>query len=484
MPALSNNVDSSNNNTYLNPILRGNYADPAIIRVEQDYYMVNTSYKYVPGLIIWHSRDLIHWQPISYVLSELTGDVWAPDFVYYQGFYYIYLPANRTNYVVTADSPYGPWSKPVDLKLPYIDPCHVVGPDHRRYLHLSDGKMVRLSDDGLSVDGEVQHVYDPWLYPDDWEVEAFSLEGPKLTYYHGYYYLTVAQGGTSGPPTSHMVASSRSRKPWGPWEHSPYNPILRTKSAAEHWWSQGHGSLIDTPQGDWWMVYHAYEQGLHTLGRHTMLLPVEWTEDGWYKVQEGVHPEQPIIKPQGEAVEHGWPQSDFFTGSKLGMHWQTFGNPQAGRYQLNDGSLGISGINENQPCSPLLYMAADPSYEVEIGVKIEGNAEGRLLLFYDPSAYFGIGFSAARQGVRHFRSFKSYRYEPVQGHHARLRIRNDRNVVSFYYRTGDSWQKYDKVLDSSGFHHNTFGGFLSLRIGIDAVGEGIARFDEFIYRSL
>ncbi|CAM3380891.1 family 43 glycosylhydrolase [Marinicrinis lubricantis] len=465
--------------TFLNPIIRGNYADPSIIRVNEDYYMVHTSYEYIPGLIIWHSNDLVNWEPIGSALHKYTGDVWAPDFVHYGGKYYIYFPSQRTNWVITADDPRGPWSEPVNLHTKYIDPGHVVGPDGKRYLHLSGGYMIELEEDGITTVGEARKIYEPWKYPEDWIVEAFSLEGPKLTYRDGYYYLTVAQGGTAGPPTSHMVAVSRSRTPWGPWEHSPHNPIIRTESAQENWWSQGHGSLVDTPEGDWWMVFHAYEKGLHSLGRQTLLLPVEWTPDGWFRIPEGVRADQTIPKPGGYKVAHGWPESDNFRGGELGTHWQLVKGRGRERHSVQDGWLQIEGREENDGNSPLLYMSGHPSYEVEIEVCVQGDAEGRLILYYDDSAYFGIGVS--KQGIRHFRTFKSYRAIPFQSETVRLCIRNDWNIVSMHYDTGEGWKKYDKVIDASGFHHNTFGRFLSLRVGLDAVGQGTARFTDFRY---
>ncbi|MCT8139608.1 family 43 glycosylhydrolase [Anaerobacillus sp. CMMVII] len=471
-----------NAETFLNPILKGNYADPSIIRVEDHYYMVNTSYKYLPGLIIWHSKNLIDWKPIGTALEHFNGDVWAPDFVYYEGMYYIYFPAEKTNWVVTATDPKGPWSKPINLNTKHIDPGHVVGPDKKRYLHLSGGHMVQLSEDGLSVVGDVQHVYEPWKYPKEWEVEAFSPEGPKLTFHNGYYYLTLAVGGTAGPPTSHMVASSRSKTPWGPWEHSPYNPITKTKTKEERFWSQGHGTLIDTPSGEWWMVYHAYENGFHTLGRQTLLLPIEWTENGWYKVPEGIKADQPLRKPLGETGTHGFPTKDRFEEKRIGLHWQTNGEVDEQRYSIKNGALNIKG-DSTGGVSPLLYMAQDKSYEVEVDVSVEEAVEGKFMLYYNENSYFGL--SVTVEGIQHFRTFKKYKVVPYDGDTVRLRIRNDHHIVSFYYlnETG-RWTKYDKVLDASGFHHNTFGGFLSLRIGLDATGDGLVKFQNFEYREL
>jgi beta-xylosidase len=209
--------------------------------------------------------------------------VWAPDLVKHGNRYYIYFPGigpYRSTYVIWADHIRGPWSDPIDLKNRRIDPGHAVGPDGKRYLFLSAGYLVQLSDDGLSIVGEEKKVYEGWQYPKDWIVEGFAQEGPKILKKGGYYYQVLAQGGTAGPPTGHMIVAARSKNIEGPWENSPYNPIVRTQSSAEHWWSKGHGTLVEGPDRRWWMVYHAYENGFYNLGRQTLLQPIEWMRTG------------------------------------------------------------------------------------------------------------------------------------------------------------------------------------------------------------
>ncbi len=135
------------NGTFLNPILAGDHPDPSILKDGDDYYMTFSSFDAYPGLVIWHSRDLVNWQPIGPALTKNVGAVWAPDLVKHDGRYYIYFPGiapYRSNYVVWADDIRGPWSEPIDLKIGRIDPGHAVGPDGRRYLFLSAGYRVPL----------------------------------------------------------------------------------------------------------------------------------------------------------------------------------------------------------------------------------------------------------------------------------------------------------------------------------------------------
>jgi hypothetical protein len=183
---------------YVNPIFAGDYPDPSILRDGSDYYIVHSSFEYYPGLLIWHSKDLIHWAPVTNALHKYVGSVWAPDLVKYKNKFYIYFPANSTNYVVTAESIHGPWSDPIDLKIGNIDPGHVTDAQGKRYLYFSSGGYVPLSDDGLSVAGEFKHVYDGWPIPRDWSIECFCMEGPKLVKRGDYYYMTVAEAALQG----------------------------------------------------------------------------------------------------------------------------------------------------------------------------------------------------------------------------------------------------------------------------------------------
>ncbi|WP_416151159.1 family 43 glycosylhydrolase [Salipaludibacillus sp. HK11] len=464
-------------------IVRGNYADPSIIRVEEDYYMVHSSYQYIPGLIIWHSQNLVDWKPIGAALTSYFGNVWAPEFVYYKGEFSIYFPSNRMNWVTKAKNPRGPWSKPVPLHLPHIDPGHIVDEVGRRYLHLSGGHVVPIDEEGIHIQGEVKKVYDHWKYPKDWVVEGESPEGPKLIRKGKYYYYTLAIGGTSGPPTSHMVVSSRSTTPIGPWEHSPYNPIIKTMLKDEKWWSKGHGTLIDTVKGDWYIVYHAYANHLHTIGRQTLLSEVEWMEDDWFRVKSEMKIPDTLNILKQDSIEED--NCDVFTDEKRFLSWQWLRSISDYRYIYHKGApLTILGATDKADYSPMLYMAKHRNYKVTVEVEVIGEAELEFLLYYDSDHYVGVGCSA--NGVRVLRPYKRVGKTPFNRSRIVLKIDNHDNIVSFYYRGVEDkkWTKYDKVLDTSGMNHNTLGGFLSLRPGLEVVGKGKVHVYQFKYKAI
>jgi xylan 1,4-beta-xylosidase len=480
--------------TFLNPIVAGDHADPSILKDGDDYYMTFSSFDAYPGVVIWHSRDLVNWQPLGPTLNKPIGSVWACELIKHAGRYYIYIPARfpdyRSIYVIHADSIRGPWSEPIDLKLPsHIDPGHIVGEDGKRYLFLSGGDRVRLRDDGLAIDGPVEHVYDPWRYPEDWVVETFAPEGPKLLKHGEYFYMITAVGGTAGPPTGHMVIAARSRSIHGPWENAPHNPLVRTQSASEQWWSRGHATLVEAPDRSWWMVYHGYENGFWALGRQTLLDPIEWTADGWFRALGG-DLSKPLRKPQGgSAVSHGMPLSDDFSNDRFGIVWG-FYDPKPNemqRVRRIDKSLRVTAKG-TQPhdCSPLTFIVPDQAYSVSVQIDLEAGAQAGLLLFYNRRLYCGLGMDE-RGLIMHRYGLERRGALPVEldGKRVYLRITNDRHIVTIHYSAdGKTWRKFGTQMEVSGYHHNVAYDFLSLRPGLYVAGQGAATFRDVRYQAL
>jgi beta-xylosidase len=482
--------------TFLNPIMAGDHPDPAILKDGADYYMTFSSFEAYPGCTIWHSRDLVNWQPLTAALAKNIGSVWAVSLEKHNGRYFLYIPTKQAGegtktsiYVIWADKITGPWSDPIDLDLPsHIDPCHTVGEDGSRWLFLSGGDRVRLSDDGLKCIGTPEHAYDPWHYPEEWIVEGFSPEGPKVTRHGKYFYVVTAVGGTAGPPTGHMVIAARSKSINGPWENHPKNPLVRTKSNAEKWWSRGHASLIEGPGGDWWTVYHGYENGFWTLGRQTLLAPVTWTKDGWFDIGGG-DLSKPLPKPKGgHSQKHGIPLSDDFSTDRTGTVWNFFrpGPGEAGRITRNgDGLLLAAKGTAPKDSAPLLMVVGDQAYEIECDIEIDGNTRAGLLLFYDDKLYCGLGFDD-KHFVTHQYGIERGRPANPYGRRLIMRLKNDRHIVSFHLSGdgGKTWKHFERGMEVSGYHHNVRGGFLMLKPGLYAAGEGSARFRNFRYRAL
>ena len=492
----NNVLPTASMGTFTNPILAGDYADPSMVKVGEDFYLTHTSFRYAPGLMIWRSRDLVHWTPVTRALQQYDGDVWAPDIVYFKNRFYIYYPSlSKTHgtvsiHVISADRIEGPWSQPVDLKIDkdkrLIDPGHVVGTDGKRYLHLSNGHVIELTEDGLAVAGSARKVYDGWPIPPDWRVEGFCLESPKLLHRDGWYHLFSAQGGTGGPSTSHMVVEARSRTPMGPWENSPLNPVVHTDSRLEKWWSRGHGTVFEATPGSWWMVYHGYDRENLALGRQTLMEPISWTPEGWARVPAGVNPARPIhTPPLASAPLPPLERSDEFAGPRLGIQWQFWDEFDPERIKFSSHALVMAGKGTSPAdCGPLACMAGDDAYEVTLEVEVEDGVQAGLILFYNPQFYAGVGitkeclWAGERGQLKKNRPMKS-------SHRMFLRIVNDPGDVDFLAGpTLDSLTKIYNSISVRGYTHQTLGGFLSLRPALYCAGKGQAIFRQFRYRQL
>ncbi|NRF71702.1 family 43 glycosylhydrolase [Aquincola sp. S2] len=479
--------------TYLNPIVPGDHPDPTILKDGADYYMTFSSFQSTPGAVIWHSRDLVNWTPITAALLKPIGTVWAMDLVKHGGRYFLYIPVLQPNriatFVVHADHIRGPWSEPIDLGLDgCIDPGHIVGEDGRRYLFVNGFRRIGLADDGLSTVGRLEPAHTPWQYPQDWVVEMFAPEGPKLLRRGDWFYMISAVGGTSGPPTSHMVTVARARSIHGPWQDCPFNPIVRTRSADEPWWSRGHASVVEGPAGDWWMVYHGYENGFRTLGRQTLLEPIEWTADGWLRAKGGTL-DRPLRKPRGgQAGPAGLALSDDFRGSRIGLQWSFFDAAPDELARARHGADGLTLRGKGSgpaDCSPLTCLVGERSYEAELDFEVSGQAVGGLALFYDARGFVGLGIGEGQLRTWQYGQEQSWMRQPVNGQRHRLKVTNREHIVTFHHAAGDGpWVQHPWQMEVSGFHQNVFGGFLSLRIALIAAGQGDVRLTRFSYRGL
>ena len=275
---------------FTNPVIPGMHPDPSACRVGEDYYLVNSSFQFFPGVPLFHSRDLIHWEQIGNVLtrdSQLPvpnancwGGIYAPTIRYNDGTFYMITTnvSDKGNFLVHTTDPAGEWSDPVWLEQGGIDPslyfedgvCYMVSnPDGCIYLCTIDpetGKTLTPSKPLWGGDGG--------RYP----------ESPHIYKRGGWYYLMISEGGTE---FGHSVTIARSRKIDGPYKSNPNNPILthfnQRKQGCEIQ-GCGHADLVQAHDGSWWAVFLGFRiqnGNHHCLGRETFLAPVTWTSDGW-----------------------------------------------------------------------------------------------------------------------------------------------------------------------------------------------------------
>lgn len=516
--------------TFRNPVLPGDRPDPSVLRVGDLYYLTSSSFDAAPGLTIWSSPDLVNWRFVTCALEKPLATVFAPDFIAHEGRCYLYIPfipcgwsdriAEPQIWVIHADRPEGPWSEPQYTGISgAIDPGHIAGEDGERYLFVNGIRRCRLDAGGLRAVTPLEPAYGGWRYPDDWVTEAYALEGPKLFWRDGWCYLVSAVGGTGGPPTGHMVIVARSRSVLGPWENHPRNPVARTRSAGESWWSRGHATILPGAADDWWMVSHGYENGYRTLGRQVLLEPIVWTDDGWPDapaVDLGEPLEVPAVAARGVATDgragrrattdgvpgRGAPGSaatrapdriavpapdDDFTGPAWGERW-VFDNPgpdELARVRYDDGLVLAGKGDSPADASPLTAWSMDRAYEIEVELEVIGGGRGALLLYFNSRLFCGMGWDGESM-TSYAGGIATHWREPAEpGRTIALRLVDDHHIVTGYHRRpGGDWVRHGVRYDTSGYHSATMNDLKSLRPALAAMGEGAVRFRRFRYRPL
>jgi xylan 1,4-beta-xylosidase len=309
---------------YDNPVIGGFHPDPSVCRVGEDYYLVCSSFEYVPGVPIFHSRDLVHWRQVGNVLdrpSQLelppdvpaSGGIYAPTIRHHDGRFYLITTnvSGRGNFIVTAERPEGPWSDPVWIDLPGIDPDLAWDEDGSCWCAFSGTQIARID----PVAGKIlEGPYHAWS-----GVGMKYPEGPHLYRVGDWWYLLMSEGGTE---RGHSVSIARARSPRGPFEAGPANPILSHRGTDRPIQSTGHADLVEAADGTWWMVLlgtrpRGYTPEFQVLGRETFLTPVDWV-DGW-----------PVVGPVLErhpapAAWHPFPETpprDDFDAAALAPYW-------------------------------------------------------------------------------------------------------------------------------------------------------------------
>lgn len=404
-------------NMYQNPIRTGFFADPSIVRVGSDYYMVNSSFTFFPCIPISHSTDLVNWKVIGHAITnpewanidDLEGGrgYWAPDISYYNGKFYITATLRyndtgkfRRQIVVSSENPEGPYSKPAFIEEDGIDPSIFTDVDGRRYMLLNRGaRIFELNADCTKQISDAELLY----YGDN----KRAPEGPHLLYKDGYYYLFEAEGGTA---LMHQITVSRSKTLKGVYEPCPYNPIMTQRDYDAAITCCGHGKPVQTQDGDWYIVYLCNrlldgEWGM--LGRETCLDPVTWTADGWPIVNNLNGPS--VLQKKPELPEmHVEPDGGFdgFDGDEIKPYWIFSRTPEADGIKVENSRLYIKGSKE-----PLSSMFAknitvqrqkdfnfDMIAKLDLGVKLENEQNYGVTGYYDENTYFTYGVYKSDNG--------------------------------------------------------------------------------------
>ncbi|MGI4834303.1 MAG: glycoside hydrolase family 43 protein [Janthinobacterium lividum] len=370
----------------VNPILTGFYPDPSIVKVGPDYYLVNSTFAYFPGIPVLHSRDLKNWQQVGNVISRpsqlnflgdrMTRGLFAPAIEHHNGTFYVTctLIDRKGNFVVTAKNPAGPWSDPIFLpEVRGIDPSLFFEGDKAYVIYNSDPpdnqplydghrsiKIIELNPSTLATVGEAKIVVNGGV---DLSKKPVWIEGPHLIKARGWYYLYAAEGGTS---VNHTEVVFRSKAPLGPFVPYEHNPILSQRELPRDRQnpitSAGHAQLVEGPDGQTYAVFLAvrpYEDNYYNTGRETFITPVVWQND-W-----------PVMAPGANGVQYSY-------RAKFAEVKQPGARPQSGNF-------GYTLTFEKQLDPALLFLRTVDSSSFSLS-----KAKG-LTLKLKPETCAGLG---------------------------------------------------------------------------------------------
>ena len=400
------------NKLYKNPILPGFNPDPSICKVDEDYYIVTSSFEFYPGVPIYHSRNLVNWELIGYCLTrksqldlentQSSGGIFAPTLYHHNDFFFLATTdVNKGNFIVYAENIYGPWSDPVWIDQRGIDPSLLFDEDGTVYFLSADndGEVCSILMCTINIfTGEKlskTHIINSGCggrYP----------EGPHLYKIFGKYYLMLAEGGTE---YGHMETIQRADSPYGPYEKCPHNPVLTHRNDMKgEICGVGHADIVEDGNGNWWAVCLGFRTSspknellmLHHLGRETYLCPIKWDEWQW-----------PVMGDNGKLSLYmtgdlpGLPEnnikreySDSFRTEQLDIHYNFLRNPIMENYRIDAkaGRLVLQGteITINDGRNPTWIGIRQPEFKIDFSVTVgieELKYDGRIGItaFYNES---------------------------------------------------------------------------------------------------
>ncbi len=516
---------------FRNPILPGFHPDPSICRVEADFYLVTSTFEYFPGIPIYHSRDLVNWRQIGHALERSTQinmaglppskGVYAPTIRHHDGMFYIIntytAPDGFHNYVLTATDPAGPWSNPYWLDdAPGIDPSLFFEAEGRAWY---TGNRTPPGGEQFRAHREI------WLQELDLETmqligdktvlwngalrEAVHAEAPHVYHIGDHYYLLIAEGGTFH---DHAVTIARSRAITGPYEGNPRNPILTHRHLGKDYpiICTGHADLVETSNGEWWMVLLACRRygGYHyNLGRETFMLPVCW-EDDWPIASPGSGKIEASY-PKPNLPNHPWPTKpvrDDFEDEQLDLCWNFLRTPVKPFWSLAERPgylrlrLQLERLSELVTPSFIGRRQEHISFEAETVMEFLPTKPGEcagFVLLQNHDYHYRFVHTCLADDVTVVRLVQRKTGQetilaemPTQAERLYLKVTAHEQAYSFFVATQpDAWIALYENADGRVLSTTVAGGFTGSYLGMYASSNGqpseaVADFDWFDYQGL
>ena len=486
---------------YTNPVVKGFHPDPSVCAVGEDYYLVNSTFQYFPGVPVFHSRDLVNWEQIGNVLTRRSqleldnalawGGIYAPTIRYHEGMFYMITTncSGRGNFIVHATDPAGEWSDPVWVDQGGIDPSLFWHDGKCWYTGTTDNWIVLFEVNPMTGE-KLSEVKQIWRgtggrYP----------EGPHLYFKDGWYYLLIAEGGTE---YAHSITMARSRNIEGPYEANPANPILthcNMQSQGNIIQGLGHGDLVQAHDGSWWMCCLGFRtQGgsYHLLGRETFMTPVKWEEGGWPVVEGGaISTEMNVPTLPQTAAPASNPTLDFSKMNSFGPEWIHIRNPFTENYIFTGNALQLKAGKslDERTVSPTFIgrRQEDIFFKSTACVEVakKASAEAGLSVYMDADAHYDIFLK--RDGVLSFRVrlgelSKTQDFKIDKGP-VFLQVEGDENLYHFSWSSdGENWHQVGQM-NAKYISTESTGGFTGIILGLFSTGTpgSVGTFHSFSY---
>lgn len=480
-------MPDNGNGTFTNPLMWGDWPDPDVIRVGDDFYMVSTSMHYVPGCPIVTSKDLVNWKMLSYAVDRYDEDArydmnggtlylngaWASSIRYHNGKFYV---AFCTPYgwgtekghfsICEAETAAGPWTRTIFPEYMY-DPGLFFDDDGKVYVVHGQGTLylTELQADVKSVKGEAVKIWDTRFQDSQTVGSQFALEGAHMYKINGMYYITCPAGGTEG-----WQICLRSKNIYGPYEHQLI--MQDTTSYPPNGLHQG--GMVQLKNGDWWFIIM---QDRGPFGRVPHLQPVIW-KNGWPILGDNgkdvvTYPKPNVRKRRQTLMAPA--TSDDFDENKLGLQWQWNHNPDNAKWSLIDrkGFLRLKAsfaLNLTEARNTLTQRLQGPTCEGTVEIDLNGLKDGNVAgfgIFQKPHAYVAIEQNGTQRRIVMCKDSEVQEHtEDITGENIWFRIRvNDKDFTARFYYSSD------------GRHYHQIGGSFKMGLGYPWTGNRFALFN-------
>jgi beta-xylosidase len=496
------------NGTYKNPIIFADYSDPDVIRVDENFYMVASSFNCMPGIPVLHSKDLVNWRIIGHVYKNLPLEKynkpvhgegsWAPAIRFHNDLFYVYFCTPHDGlFVATTKDPAGNWDLEhiVDVEL-WEDPCPFWDDDGEAYLARSKLRadilyLHRMSKDGKKIlDNGTVIFHDEERQP--------IIEGPKFLKKDGYYYIFAPAGGV---PTGWQTVL-RSKNIYGPYEDKIVLHKGNTEINGPH-----QGGIVELKSGEWWFL-HFQDRGAY--GRIVHLQPVFW-KDGWPQIGSDRNNDdigEPVLEGKKPTVSQNYPlaipqTSDEFNTDNLDLQWQWHANPKNDWYSFPEksGNLRLYAVkniiqNGNLWFVPNLLLQKFPAPSFTVTTKMDfhpdqTNEKSGLVIMGEKWAFIAVtktseGLQLGMYSGSYFQGFdKTQLIESLecQTNNSFLRVHVDEKLICSFSYSYDG-QKYQQIGNE---FKATAGRWIGAKVGLFNINpnisesKGYADFDWFSF---